>query len=76
LPFHVRVGIWKIKWTRALDEPNTVSGNCGPKAFAILNAAKIDIYVGGAGTVREIIRQLKDGSLAKADSPNVDGHWA
>ena len=57
------------------DVSAIVSGNCGPKAFATLSAAKIDIYVGGAGTVREIVEQLKDGTLKKADSPNVEGHW-
>jgi len=52
-----------------------VSGNCGPKAFATLSAAKIDIYVGNSGTVREIVEKLKAGSLTKADSANVEGHW-
>ena len=52
-----------------------VTGNCGPKAFATLSAANVEVFVGSRGTVREAVEQFKTGSLAKADSPNVEGHW-
>jgi predicted Fe-Mo cluster-binding NifX family protein len=53
-----------------------LTGNCGPKAFATLSAAGIDIYTGAHGTVREVVEQFKAGTLTKANGANVPGHWS
>jgi predicted Fe-Mo cluster-binding NifX family protein len=53
-----------------------VTGNVGPKAFVALQAAGIEVYIGASGTVRDALEQFKAGKLAKADQPNVGGHWA
>jgi predicted Fe-Mo cluster-binding NifX family protein len=52
-----------------------ITGNVGPKAFATLNAAGIEIYTGASGTVGEALNALKIGSLEKTESANVSGHW-
>jgi len=53
-----------------------VTGNVGPKAFRILNAAGIKVYLSGEGTVADAIRKFKAGELKEAVSSNVEGHWA
>lgn len=52
-----------------------ISGNCGPKAFSVLNAAGVKIITGGKGRVIDAITQYKNGQLKAADEPNVEGHW-
>jgi predicted Fe-Mo cluster-binding NifX family protein len=52
-----------------------LTGHCGPKAFRALSAAGLGIYVGVSGTVAEALEQFKAGTLARADQPDVEGHW-
>jgi len=52
-----------------------ITGNCGPKAFNVLSAAGVKIFIGAKGTVREALDQYKDGTLKAANNPNVEGHW-
>jgi len=52
-----------------------ISGNCGPKAYEVLNAAGIKIVTGAQGRVIDAITQYKSGQLTAADEPNVEGHW-
>jgi predicted Fe-Mo cluster-binding NifX family protein len=53
-----------------------ITVNCGPKAFKVLEAAGIKVYVGVAGSVRDIVDQFKKGVLSESSEPNVEGHWA
>lgn len=53
-----------------------ISGNCGPKAFATLEAAGIAIYTSEAMPVCKVIEQFKAGKLTKAERANVEAHWA
>ena len=53
-----------------------VTGNCGPKAFRVLSAAGVSIYLGDAKPILELLEDYKKGLLKKADSANVEGHWA
>ncbi len=52
-----------------------LTGNCGPKAFRVLQEAGIQVYVGVQGTVREAVEAFQRGSLTRADNANVQGHW-
>jgi len=47
-----------------------VTGNCGPNAFSILNAANIKVYTGASGKVSDAVRAFKSDSLKVADGPN------
>jgi predicted Fe-Mo cluster-binding NifX family protein len=52
-----------------------LTGNCGPKAFQVLNAAGIDVITGATGRVSDAIRRYLDGELKPATGANVEGHW-
>jgi len=52
-----------------------LTGNCGPKAFKVLEAAKIPVAVGLDGSVREVLQLFKEGKINFAQEPNVEGHW-
>ena len=52
-----------------------ITGNCGPKAFRVLETAGIKVITGVGGTIEEVIRKFKNGDLQYAGGPNVEGHW-
>jgi predicted Fe-Mo cluster-binding NifX family protein len=52
-----------------------ITGNVGPKAFRILNAAGVKVYLSGPTTVAEALRQFKAGDLKDAPAATVEGHW-
>lgn len=52
-----------------------LTGNCGPKAFQVLQAARIQVAVGLEGAVREVVKQFKEGKIQFAPGPNVESHW-
>ena len=58
-----------------LEVEAVISGNFGPKAFQVLNAAGIHAFRTVAETVEEAIRKFKAGELTKASEANVAGHW-
>lgn len=49
--------------------------NCGPKAFQVLSAAGIEVYIAGAGKVSDLIEKFIKGELKASNSANVEGHW-
>jgi len=52
-----------------------ITGHVGPKAFATLQAGKVAIYTGAAGTAAEALEQFKAGKLTLLNSADVEGHW-
>ncbi len=52
-----------------------VTGNCGPKAFRVLEAAGIKVYNASAATIEEALVMYREGRLAEAAAANVEGHW-
>ena len=53
-----------------------ITGNCGPKAFRVLEAARVKIYVGVEGTLQEALDRFNAGELRPAETANVQGHWS
>jgi len=53
-----------------------VTGHCGPKAFKVLQAARVEVFTTDASTVGEALALFRSGSLARALSADVEGHWA
>lgn len=51
-----------------------LTGNIGPNAFAVLNAAGIQIYTGVSGTVRQAVDLYKAGKLAAVGAPTAAAH--
>lgn len=68
-------GIQSAQSVARLDAEAVLTGHVGPKAFAVLQTAKILVYTGVAGTVREAIAALKSGKLQAAKAADVEGHW-
>ena len=52
-----------------------ITGNFGPNAFRVLQAAKIKMYSGVSGTVREAIEKYKSGQLTETSAPDVQSHY-
>ena len=53
-----------------------ITGNCGPKAFDVLQKAGIRVIVHATGAVKDVIHQYKNGELNDfTETPNVEGHW-
>lgn len=52
-----------------------ITGNCGPKAFKVLDSAGIKILTGASGSVDNALRMYKNGELESATEPSVEGHW-
>ena len=53
-----------------------ITGNVGPKAFAVLGKAGITVYPGVSGSVADAITAFEAGTLKPASSANVEGHWS
>jgi predicted Fe-Mo cluster-binding NifX family protein len=53
-----------------------VSGNIGPKAFAVLSAADVKVATWAKGTVAEAVELVKQGRLTAVDQPTKEGHWS
>ncbi len=69
-------GIQAAQTVAGLGAQAVLTGNVGPKAYATLQAAGIQIYPGASGTVRQAADQLAAGQLQPAAKANVQGHWA
>ena len=52
-----------------------VTGHCGPKAFRVLRAAGIDVYLATAATAAEALERFEAGELQTALAADVDSHW-
>lgn len=52
-----------------------ITGNCGPKAFNVLQSSNIKVITGAKGRVLDAVQQYKNGMLSPAGAANVEGHW-
>ncbi|MEA3221913.1 MAG: NifB/NifX family molybdenum-iron cluster-binding protein [Thermodesulfobacteriota bacterium] len=52
-----------------------LTGNCGPNAFQVFNAAGVQVIVGVSGKVRDVVEQFKTGGLSNTSGPNVASHF-
>jgi predicted Fe-Mo cluster-binding NifX family protein len=53
-----------------------VSGHCGPKAFRVLAAAGIAVYMSDAATVSAALALFRESKLKALSGADVEGHWA
>ena len=57
-------------------KPDVVlTGNCGPKAFKVLQAAGVKVALGAKGKIRDALQDYVEGKLHPAEDANVEGHW-
>ncbi|MBF0315907.1 MAG: NifB/NifX family molybdenum-iron cluster-binding protein [Oligoflexia bacterium] len=52
-----------------------ITGHCGPKAFVVLNKAKIKVFIKDGITVKEAISLFKKNKIVEIKEANVEGHW-
>lgn len=52
-----------------------LTGNCGPKAFKVLQAAGIGVVVDVRGKVEDAVKGYVRGDYRTAGAANVEGHW-
>jgi len=50
-----------------------VAANCGPMAFAVLQAAGISVHLVEGGSVAELVQRFKAGDLPESVSGNCEG---
>ena len=63
-------GIQSAKQVFSLGAELVITGQCGPKALQVLQAAKIQIVLGAQGTVAQSIDRFKMGELRPEKSNN------
>lgn len=51
-----------------------ITGNVGPNAFGVLNAADIPCYLAPEGTVRQAVEAFKAGRLQQMSGASVSAH--
>ncbi|HKL87299.1 MAG TPA: NifB/NifX family molybdenum-iron cluster-binding protein [Treponemataceae bacterium] len=52
-----------------------ITGHTGPKAFRVLYAGKISIFLSKKETVKTAIDQWKKNELTQITEADVEGHW-
>jgi len=52
-----------------------ITGNCGPNAFQVLQAAGIQVLTGLSGSIRDAVSQFKSGRFQATQAPNVGDHF-
>jgi predicted Fe-Mo cluster-binding NifX family protein len=52
-----------------------ITGNVGPKAYAALAAAGVEVFLGKGGTAKDAVGAYLSGTLEKAGEANVEAHW-
>jgi len=68
-------GIQAAQNVAAAGANAVITGHCGPKAFRVLQAARIAVYNCEAATVLEALDLLEAGHLKPASEADVEGHW-
>jgi len=52
-----------------------ITGNCGPKAFRLLQHAGVKVVIGAKGQVNDMIERFRRGEFQATEAANVEGHW-
>jgi predicted Fe-Mo cluster-binding NifX family protein len=52
-----------------------VTGNIGPNAYKVLAAARINVYSGFTGSLKEAVDKVKNGELKPTSGPDVSPHF-
>lgn len=52
-----------------------ITGYCGPKAFATLEAGGVKVVSDMTGTIRDAVAAFKAGKVSYSTAANKDAHW-
>lgn len=53
-----------------------ITGHVGPKAFKVLEAARVPVYLAADCTAGEALARFKRNELSQQKTADVEGHWA
>jgi predicted Fe-Mo cluster-binding NifX family protein len=67
-------GIQAAQFVAERGAQAVLSGNLGPNAFDVLEAAEIPVYLIPEGTVRQAVEAFKAGGLERMSGANVPAH--
>jgi predicted Fe-Mo cluster-binding NifX family protein len=67
-------GIQSAQFVSARGAKAVITGQCGPNAMQTLSAAGIQVYVGQAGTVQDLVNEFQEGRLTPATRANASAH--
>jgi len=51
-----------------------LTGNCGPNAYQVLEAAGVQVITGVSGKIKQAAEDFQTGKLKPASQPNVKAH--
>jgi predicted Fe-Mo cluster-binding NifX family protein len=68
-------GIQAAQAVADLQVDAVITGHCGPKAFRVLQAAGIQVYLEQEGSVEAAAARVVSGQTRKAETHDVEGHW-
>ncbi len=66
-------GIQAAQTVIDLEVGGVITGQVGPNAYRTLAAGGIEININASGSVKDALKQYKNGTLAQAQSPSHDG---
>jgi predicted Fe-Mo cluster-binding NifX family protein len=67
-------GIQSAQLVSSKQAKVVITGNVGPNAFKTLEAAKIEVFTGASGSIREVIEKYKKGEFKAVSAPSVTSH--
>jgi predicted Fe-Mo cluster-binding NifX family protein len=68
-------GIQSAQFMAEKEIKAVITGNCGPNAYQTLSAAGIEVIVGAAGIIRDVLEMYRRGELAPAKDASVSSHF-
>jgi predicted Fe-Mo cluster-binding NifX family protein len=68
-------GIQAAQFLASKGVEAVITGNCGPNAVQTLSAAGVELFVGQAGTIKEVVARFKNGHLKPTSEATVDDHF-
>jgi predicted Fe-Mo cluster-binding NifX family protein/ferredoxin len=69
------VGIQSAQLMSDKNVQYVLTGNCGPNAAQVFEAAGIHVIVGISGTIRKAVEEFKAGAFAPSKDANVASHF-
>lgn len=68
-------GIQAAQFLASKGVEAVITGNCGPNAVQTLSAAGVELFVGQAGIIKEVVTRFKNGHLKPTGAATVDSHF-
>ena len=68
-------GIQAAQFVASKGAKSVITGNVGPNAVQTLSAARVEVFIGQSGTVREVIERYTRGEINSTSTPSVASHY-